>query len=258
MAFSESVKLEAKKRSHYVCVWCQRTDQFLEVHHITPQEEGGSDTIDNAAPLCPGCHTLLGNNTEIRRQLGERRDWWWGHCAEARAPMPNEDMSRQLDELVESLRKVEAQGGRSEAILTELKGHVVGRLQAQATAVGSASTSTGVIQAYTSDRPPHVYQLMATITFSGSGHRHGMPDPYHSYFVVASTAATMTHSGQVSSGASASITPVLGDAAGPEQYLFVPNGSPAEALELARTTLRSLPQNHGLREDYYPRGARAV
>ncbi|MEY2340965.1 HNH endonuclease [Acidithiobacillus sp. IBUN Pt1247-S3] len=29
---------------------------YLEVHHIKPLAEGGSDTINNAAALCPNCH----------------------------------------------------------------------------------------------------------------------------------------------------------------------------------------------------------
>lgn len=28
----------------------------IQVHHIIPQEDGGSDEIDNAIPLCPNCH----------------------------------------------------------------------------------------------------------------------------------------------------------------------------------------------------------
>lgn len=29
---------------------------YLEVHHVTPLAEGGDDSIDNAAALCPTCH----------------------------------------------------------------------------------------------------------------------------------------------------------------------------------------------------------
>jgi hypothetical protein len=31
-------------------------ETFLEVHHIQPLSEGGSDTVENAAALCPNCH----------------------------------------------------------------------------------------------------------------------------------------------------------------------------------------------------------
>lgn len=32
---------------------------FLEVHHVTPLVDGGDDTIENAAALCPACHREL-------------------------------------------------------------------------------------------------------------------------------------------------------------------------------------------------------
>lgn len=34
-------------------------DPFLEVHHVVPLADGGPDTVDNAAALCPNCHRRL-------------------------------------------------------------------------------------------------------------------------------------------------------------------------------------------------------
>lgn len=28
----------------------------MQIHHIAPQNEGGTDDIDNAVALCPNCH----------------------------------------------------------------------------------------------------------------------------------------------------------------------------------------------------------
>src|ERR1043166_8851083 len=78
MPFSEQTKQEAKRRAHYKCVICQ--ESFLEVHHIVPQSEGGSDEIENAAPLCAGCHDRYGGNPEKRKQLREMRNNWWEFC----------------------------------------------------------------------------------------------------------------------------------------------------------------------------------
>lgn len=181
MPFSEATQLDAKQRSHYACVWCQRTDQFIEVHHIVPQEENGSDTIDNAAPLGPNCHSLIGSSFEIRRQLRERRGWWWQHCSNLGNSLPYKDMSRKLSELVDSLRNVEAQGGRNEGLLTQLKSHIVDQLQAQVTAVSSAGTASEVITAI-QPHEPSVYQLTATVTYTGTGRRDGMPHPYKQLF----------------------------------------------------------------------------
>lgn len=75
MPFSEKVKLEAKKKSNFRCCICNKV--FVEVHHIIPESEGGSNTIDNAAPLCSSCHDLFGGNPEKRKQIRQMRDQWW-------------------------------------------------------------------------------------------------------------------------------------------------------------------------------------
>ena len=75
MAFSERVKRLARKKSHFRCCICHK--EFVEVHHIVPQSEGGKDTLENAAPLCAGCHDLYGGNPEKRKRIREMRDRWW-------------------------------------------------------------------------------------------------------------------------------------------------------------------------------------
>ena len=42
---------------------------YLEVHHIEPLSDGGSDTLDNACALCPTCHRLMhyGKKSDIER-----------------------------------------------------------------------------------------------------------------------------------------------------------------------------------------------
>jgi len=75
MPFPECTKREARKRSNFRCVVCN--DVFVEVHHIHPQAEGGSDDIMNAAPLCGSCHNKYGGNPALRKQLREMRDACW-------------------------------------------------------------------------------------------------------------------------------------------------------------------------------------
>lgn len=75
VAFSEKIKLEAKRKSAFRCVVCIKP--FVEVHHILPQECGGDDTIDNAAPLCASCHDLFGGNPNKRKQIRQMRDFWF-------------------------------------------------------------------------------------------------------------------------------------------------------------------------------------
>ncbi|MEQ9455604.1 MAG: HNH endonuclease [Phycisphaeraceae bacterium] len=53
------------RRADGVCELCgertflmrsTRQRYYLEVHHLVPLSEGGPDTVDNAAGLCPTCH----------------------------------------------------------------------------------------------------------------------------------------------------------------------------------------------------------
>ena len=60
MPFTESLKLKIKQRSNWQCCICEA--YYVEIHHIIPQEEGGPDTEENAAPLCPNCHDIYQPN----------------------------------------------------------------------------------------------------------------------------------------------------------------------------------------------------
>ncbi len=80
MSFSESLKLEVKRKAHFTCCWCNVRDNKVDVHHIVPQAEGGPDTEDNAAPLCGSCHDKYGNNPDLRKEIKNRRDHWYELC----------------------------------------------------------------------------------------------------------------------------------------------------------------------------------
>lgn len=38
------------------CCVCGWNEAPLDIHHITPRKDGGSDELDNLTPLCPNCH----------------------------------------------------------------------------------------------------------------------------------------------------------------------------------------------------------
>lgn len=80
MAFTEALKPEVKKRAHFQCCLCHTLG--VEIHHIVPQAEGGPDTEDNAAPLCPSCHETYGANPQKRKCIREVRDFWYEICAQ--------------------------------------------------------------------------------------------------------------------------------------------------------------------------------
>ncbi len=77
MPFSDTTKQEARSKSGYACCICHQVSVSLEVHHIIPQEDNGPDTLDNAAPACPNCHSDFGANPEKIKRIKEMRDWWY-------------------------------------------------------------------------------------------------------------------------------------------------------------------------------------
>lgn len=79
MGFSDTLKVEVKRKAHYRCVICNNFCP-LHVHHIVPTKDGGFDNIDNAVPFCPSCHTIYGGNPETRKWIHEKRDFWYEYC----------------------------------------------------------------------------------------------------------------------------------------------------------------------------------
>lgn len=59
----------------FQCCRCQAIS--VEVHHIDPQHDSGSDVIDNAAPLCPNCHSWFGDNPLKKKEIRQMRDNWY-------------------------------------------------------------------------------------------------------------------------------------------------------------------------------------
>lgn len=82
MAFPPHEVDELLARTGRMCAICKRPHR-VQVHHITPKSEGGSDDISNAIPLCPNCHdeihagyspgvvTRSYTEAELRRHLEE-------------------------------------------------------------------------------------------------------------------------------------------------------------------------------------------
>ena len=74
----ESIKLYALMRAEGMCQLCDKPAPFskkdgspyLEVHHIDYLANGGSDTIENVAAICPNCHRkmhALENQNDINK-----------------------------------------------------------------------------------------------------------------------------------------------------------------------------------------------
>jgi hypothetical protein len=103
MPFSEALKMRVKRKANFTCCWCQKNISKVDIHHIIPQEDGGPDTEDNAAPLCGSCHTLLGANPTLRKEIKERRDHWYKQCAKEYVLMAQEDL-QEIKETLQSIK----------------------------------------------------------------------------------------------------------------------------------------------------------
>lgn len=58
MSFSDEVRLQALLWSDRHCCLCKKTCGLnIEIHHIKPISESGSNKLDNAIPLCFDCHS---------------------------------------------------------------------------------------------------------------------------------------------------------------------------------------------------------
>jgi 5-methylcytosine-specific restriction endonuclease McrA len=86
MPFSPTVREEVLIRSRRSCCVCRAfAGRDVDVHHIVPQAEGGSDEIDNAIALCDRCHGEAGHYNQqhplgikySRSELRSHRDQWW-------------------------------------------------------------------------------------------------------------------------------------------------------------------------------------
>ncbi len=80
MPFTDKTRWEVKRRAHFKCCWCQQLKGSLDAHHIIPESEGGTNDIDNAAPLCKECHDTYGSNPSKRTEIRKRRDFWYEKC----------------------------------------------------------------------------------------------------------------------------------------------------------------------------------
>lgn len=86
MPFSKQVKEDALVASGRRCCICHELKHTnMEVHHIKPQAEGGTDDFDNAIPVCFDCHANIGHYNPkhpkgvnySQRELKKHRDTWY-------------------------------------------------------------------------------------------------------------------------------------------------------------------------------------
>ena len=66
----ENVKMYVRYRDRYTCKMCGSNSRKLEVHHIVPKEDTGSDSPKNLVTLCKRCHNKTkGRELEYKAQV---------------------------------------------------------------------------------------------------------------------------------------------------------------------------------------------
>src|SRR6056297_221512 len=59
----ENVKSYVRSRDNYICQACKaKKNIILEVHHIIPKSNGGTNKVSNLITLCSNCHKKVHNN----------------------------------------------------------------------------------------------------------------------------------------------------------------------------------------------------
>jgi hypothetical protein len=155
MAFSEEVKLKVKRKSGFYCCICHAFD--VQVHHIQPQSEGGDDTIENAAPLCPSCHDTYGANPQKRKLIRQKRDYWYEIIEEQYSKAPEfisqaETVSLLAHKVQEQDEEIDSLKGTLSSLLEQHKDDLSNKQIAQMdglikdiTVESSAASSSTVI-----------------------------------------------------------------------------------------------------------------
>ena len=135
MPFPESVRLKACKKALFMCVACH--SPFVEVHHIIPESEGGPDTLNNAAPLCSGCHSIYGASPIFRKQIKQMRDNWYDVC-DRRFSALSSGLLEQVNQLSETLKSEKEDRHKYLTTFNEIKELLIENLSASGNAIREA------------------------------------------------------------------------------------------------------------------------
>ncbi len=144
MGFSKKIKDEVKRKAYYQCCIC-RNYRFVDVHHIVPLKEEGTDDIDNAVSLCPNCHRDYGNDPEKRDTIKKMRDIWYERCEKREMNPAMEAFSKKLDDILTEIKKVKANQAGYRLRFQEMKDLVSKSYSKQAEAITVVDTMEELI-----------------------------------------------------------------------------------------------------------------
>jgi len=55
---TNTIRKAVYRRDHYRCVLCDSTDG-IQIHHVIPRGQGGSNSMHNLVTLCWRCHSFI-------------------------------------------------------------------------------------------------------------------------------------------------------------------------------------------------------
>jgi hypothetical protein len=141
--FSEKIKNEVKRRAHYKCCMCEEIT--VDVHHIIPEKDGGTDDIDNAAPLYGHYHDLYGDNPMMRKTTRRRRDLWYELCEKSEQKSDFTPVLKKMDGLFGKLKDLEDNQEEQRKILNEMRQVSADFLGERANQVATTATPEEII-----------------------------------------------------------------------------------------------------------------
>ena len=145
MPFSESIKIEVKKRAAFRCCRCQNIG--IDVHHIVPEKDGGTSDISNAAPLCQNCHDQFGDNPQKQKEIKQMRDWWYETCVHIYGKKDSSDLEvlNQINTKLEHIRAGQQEIGELKKILSDYSSRLIESI----TPATAATLASGIMNATT-------------------------------------------------------------------------------------------------------------
>ena len=117
----------------------------VDVHHIIPQKDGGTDDIDNAAPLCGHCHDLYGDNPMMRKTIRGRRDLWYELCEKSEQKSDFSPVLKKMDDFFGKLKDLEDNQEEQSKILNEMREVSANFLRERADQIATTATSDEII-----------------------------------------------------------------------------------------------------------------
>lgn len=109
MPIPKKIKDKVIRKASYRCSRCQSLP--VEVCHIIPRKDGGTDDIKNLIALCPNCHKMYDNGNINREQIISLKNWWLKQVEPSlNSPYYQPELLRNIDFKLKKIQMDNQQG----------------------------------------------------------------------------------------------------------------------------------------------------